>query len=213
VLQHLRAGSRYGVHCDRDGFLWAGEGEAARSRADLNALWYHALVAMSQLAKRAKRRENAAFYMAWARELQRAYVDRFWDDAGSCLFGEYNEAGMLRGAAPSQLYAISLPPMLLPPELSVRLVDTLTRELFTPRGLRPRPGDGTPEPSWLGPWARRCCAHTPGTRAARPRPRRSRRCTGLGGRRRQLTRGAADLLRAWIEEVDHAAAQEQLARA
>src|SRR5258706_6337004 len=68
VLQHLRAGSRHGVRCDHDGFLWAGEGDDARSRADLNALCYHALVAMSQLAQLAKRRENAAFYMACARE-------------------------------------------------------------------------------------------------------------------------------------------------
>jgi hypothetical protein len=215
VLQHLRAGSRHGVRCDRDGFLWAGEGDAARSRADLNALWYHALVAMSQLAKRAKRRENAAFYMAWARELQRAYVDRFWDEAGGCLFGECSEQGVLRGAAPSQLYAISLPPMLLPPELGVRLVDTLTRELFTPRGLHPRPGDGTPEPAWLGPWASAMLrAHARDPRSAARVHAALSAYADLGeADAAELTpRGAADLLRAWIEEVDHAAAPEPLAR-
>jgi hypothetical protein len=206
VLQHLRAGSRHGVRCDRDGFLWAGEGDAACSRADLNALWYHALVAMSQLAKRAKRRENAAFYMAWARELQRAYVDRFWDDAGSCLFSETSEGGMLRGATPSQLYALSLPPMLLPPELGVRLVDTLTRELFTPRGLRPRPGDGTPEPAWLGPWASamlRAHARDPHSAARVHAALAGYADLGEADAAELTPRGAADLLRAWIEEVDH----------
>ena len=214
VLQHLRAGSRHGVHCDHDGFLWAGEGDAAHSRADLNALWYHALVAMSQLAKLAKRRENAAFYMAWARELQRAYVDRFWDEHAGCLFSEFAEAGALRGVAPSQLYAISLPPMLLPPELSVRLVDTVTRELFTPRGLRPRPGDGTPEPSWLGPWASamlRTHARDAGTSAHVRAALTTYADLGESNAAELTARGAADLLRAWIEEVDHSGMPERIA--
>lgn len=206
VLQHLRSGSRHGVHCDHDGFLWSGEGDAARSRADLNALWYHALVAMSQLAKVAGRREHAAFYLAWARELQRAYVDRFWDESSGCLFSEYGEHATLRGVAPSQLYAISLPPMLLPPELAVRLVDTVTRELFTPRGLRPRAGDGTPEPSWLGPWASamlRAHARDAGTGAHVRAALGAYADLGEGAAAELTARGAADLLRAWVEELDH----------
>jgi hypothetical protein len=209
VLQHLRAGSRHGVRCDRDGFLWAGEGLAARSRADLNALWYHALVAMSQLAKQAGRRENAAFYMAWARELQRAYVDRFWDDTSGCLFPEYAHTGPLRGITPSQLYAVSLPPMLLPSELGTRLVETVTRELWTPRGLRPRPDDdGLPEPAWLGTWASASLRahHRDAATEARVRAAlETYAAIGEGDAAELSARGAADLLRAWIEEVDHTA--------
>ncbi len=217
VLQHLRAGSRHGVRCDRDGFLWAGEGLAARSRADLNALWYHALVAMSQLAKQAGRRENSAFYMAWARELQRAYVDRFWDAEAGCLFPEYAHAGPLRGVTPAQLYAVSLPPMLLPPELASQLVATVTRELWTPNGLRPRAGDGAPDPSWLGVWAAATLRAHGRSEAAETRAREalSHAAALLLGRthgapasgdeamRELSVRGAADLLRAWIEEIEH----------
>ncbi len=206
VLQHLRAGSRHGVRCDRDGFLWAGEGPAARSRADWNALWYHALVAMSQLARHAGRRENAAFYLAWARELQRAYIDRFWDESHGCLYHEYTHAGPLRGLTPSQLYAVSLPPTLLPHEHAVRLTDTVTRELFTPRGLRPRPGDGTPDPAWLGAWASatlRAQGRDAGT-AARVRASLEHYARlGEGCAAELSARGAADLLRAWVEELDH----------
>lgn len=206
VLQHLRAGSRHGVRCDRDGFLWAGEGPAARSRADLNALWYHALVAMSQLAKQAGRRENAAFYLAWARELQRAYTDRFWDEPSSCLYAEFAHAGPLRGITPSQLYAVNLPPMLLPPELGARLVSTVTRELWTPRGLRPRPGDGVPEPAWLGTWASaslRAYQRDDATEARVRAALGTYATIGEGDAAELSARGAADLLRAWIEEVDH----------
>ena len=217
VLQHLRAGSRHGVGCDRDGFLWAGEGPAARCRADLNALWYHVLVAMSQLAKQASRRENSAFYMAWARELQRAYVDRFWDAEAGCLFPEFAAAGPVRGVTPSQLYAVSLPPLLLPPELASRLVDTVTRELWEPRGLRPQPGDAAPDPGWLGVWAAATMRASGRSEAAEKRVREALThaaglllgrthaapATGDDAMRELTSRGAADLLRAWIEEVEH----------
>ena len=206
VLHHLRSGSRHGVRCDGDGFLWAGEEDEACTRADLNALWYHALAAMAQLAKAAGRRENAAFYMAWARELQRAYADRFWDDASGCLYDEVGADGPSRALSPSQLYAVSLPPMLLAPELAVRLVATVTRELFTSRGLRPRPGDGPPEPAWLGPWAAatlRAHARDVATRQRVRAALETYAILGEGGARELDSRGAAELLRAWVEEVDH----------
>jgi hypothetical protein len=213
VLHHLRSGSRYGVRCDNDGFLWAGEDEDASTRADLNALWYHALAAMSQLAKLAKRRESAAFYMAWARELQRAYADRFWNEQGSCLYDEVTAEGPLKALSPSQLYAVSLPPMLLTPDLALRLVDTVTRELFDARGLKPRPGDGTPDPAWLGPWAA-------ATLRSHGRDRRvSRRVRAVLEHYARIgeadaleldARAAAELVRVWVEEVDHGVAGEPM---
>ena len=207
VLQHLRAGSRHGVHCDRDGFLWCGEGDAARARADLNALWYHALVAMSQLGKLAGRREHAAFYLAWARELQRAFAERFWDAETGGLFEAFSTDGQtVRAVSPAHLYAVSLPPMLLPIENAVRLVDTVSRELLASRGLYPRPGDGVPDPAWLGPWAA-ATARAHGRDAASTRRVRQvleRWCEiGEADASEITARGAADLLRAFVEELEH----------
>jgi glycogen debranching enzyme-like protein/amylo-alpha-1,6-glucosidase len=208
VLHHLRSGSRHGVRCDADGFLWHGEDEEACTRADLNALWYHALAAMSQLAKLMKRRENAAFYMAWARELQRAYADRFWDEQGSCLYDEVAAEGPLRSLSPSQLYAVALPPVLLTPDLALRLVDTVTRELFDARGLRPRPGDGAPDPVWLGPWAAATLRSHGRDRMAGRRVRAALEQYARIGEADALeldARAAAELVRTWVEEIDHAA--------
>ncbi len=233
VLQSLRAGSRNGVRCDRDGFLWWGEGDVARARADLNALWYHALVAMAQLAKRAQRRENAAFYLAWARELQRAFLERFWDEEASTLYGALApEDVRVRECTPAQLLAVSLPPMLLSPELATRLLATVARELAAPGGLRPRPGDGPVDPEWLGAWAaatRR--AHDRDAASARrvrevierwagpPAPAAPRRA-GRGAPAPSLARveaveelgvaGAADLLRAVVEELDPVPAETEV---
>ena len=211
VLHHMRSGSRNGVHCDSDGFLWAGEDEEASTRADLNALWYHALAAMSQLAKLAKRRENAAFYMAWARELQRAFADRFWDEKSSCLYDEVTPDGPIRSLSPSQLYAVSLPPMLLTPDLALRLVDTVTLELYDVRGLKSCPGDGAPDPIWLGPWAAATLRAHGRDRLACKRVRAALERYAHSGEGDALeldARAAAELVRAWVEEIDHGVASE-----
>ena len=213
VLHHLRSGSRHGVKCDPDGFLWSGEDEEASTRADLNALWYHALAAMSQLAKLAKRRENAAFYMAWARELQRAFADRFWDEQGSCLYDEVTAEGPIRSLSPSQLYAVSLPPVLLTPDLALRLMGTVTRELYDARGLKPRPGDGAPDPIWLGPWAAATLRSHGRDRTAARRVRAALEHYALIGEADAVeldARAAAELVRTWVEEIDHGVAGEPI---
>jgi hypothetical protein len=199
VLQHLRAGSRHGVRCDRDGLLWAGEGAAARASAGTNALWFHALVAMAQLGKLLGKRENAAFYLAWAHELQRCMLERFWDDDAGALYESLDAHGATRGLSPSQLLAVSLPPALLPPDRSARLLATLERELLADAGLRARPDDALGDPAWLGAWA---------AAVARSRGRDATTMARVAERLRRAAAmpgldplAAGELLRAWIEEA------------
>jgi hypothetical protein len=216
VLQHLRSGSRYGVRCDREGFLWCGEGDRAQARSGTNALWYHALVAMAQLARLLGHRENAAFYLAWAHELQRGFNERFWDDDAGCLFEALSPGGAVRGLSAPQLWAASLPPALLPPPLAQRLLRTVDRELFASYGLFERPGDGEPRGEWLGTWVSatlRVLAREPGAQAmANARLERvvahvheRGLLPGGGPRRRFSALAAAVMLRAWIEDSDREA--------
>lgn len=216
VLQHLRSGSRHGVGCDRDGFLWSGEGAAARAHAGTNALWYHALVAMAQFARLLGHRENAAFYLAWAHELQRGYPERFWDDDAHCLFDALTPNGVVRGLSARQLWAASLPPTLLPPALAQRLLQTVDRELVARAGLFERPGDGEPRGEWLGTWVSatlRTLAREPAAKAAVyarlervvAHVRERGVLPGGGPGRRFSALGAAVLLRAWLEDADREA--------
>jgi hypothetical protein len=200
VLQHLRSGSRHGVRCDRDGLLWSGEGDDARARAGTNALWFHALVAMAQLGKLLGRRENAAFYLAWAHELQRCFAERFWDEHTSALFESLGPDGARRGVSPSQLLAVSLPPAILPPATAARLLATLERELLAPGGLRARPDEPLADAAWLGAWA---------AATTRTRGRDAETLARLATRLTRAAAGpvldplaAAEILRAWIEEAD-----------
>lgn len=237
IMQAYRAGTRAGIHVGSDGLLWAGEGEAACCRADVNALWFHALVATAQLERLAGRKESSAFYLAWAREHQTRVVETLWDEKRGCLVEALTSAGPRRGLSPSQLLAASLSPSLLPAEHATRLVATIERELFTPLGLRPTAGAVTASPAWLGPFVaahlrvhqrsaeaqarahgwietlrahldERSAVHVPEAIAA---PRRG---DAAARRRTDATRApapasvlaAAELLRVWIEEMDHAEA-------
>jgi hypothetical protein len=148
VLQYYRGGTRGGVRVAPDGLLQVGE--TAVKPAALNALWYHALVAMSQLARAMGRKENAAFYLAWARQHGQCFNDTFWDERAGGLHDSVSDRGHEAGLAPEHLLAVALTPAILPPERALRLVERVERELFTPLGLRPHPRAAWVEPTWLG---------------------------------------------------------------
>lgn len=227
IVQAFRSGTRGGVHVNATGLLSAGEGAAAEVRADLNALWYHGLVAMAQMAKLVGRRENGAFYLAWAREQQTRFVEHLWNEPEGALFDAITREGPRRGTRASHLLAVGLAPVVLQPEAAQRLVETLGRDLVTPLGVRETP-DGPARLRWAGVFVtaylrangrsaeahqrmhdwlaglRDACDRTalghapdgfdPGAPAAHPR---------ITGELSSLV-AAADLLRAWVEDVDHA---------
>jgi hypothetical protein len=232
VMQAFRQGTRHGVRTDSDGLLVAGAGGA--KRADLNALWYHALVAMAQLSRLLSHRESGAFYLAWAREHQKRFGEVFWDEERGCLFEALAAGGPVRGLSPGQLLAVSLPPALLAPERAEALVATVERELLTPWGLRESPGDERISIAWLGAFVTaylrthhrsadaqargrgwvaaalstaRVAGHVPGTLSAAPGPMP---VDGAGASRPPeslepvSTVAAGELLRVWIEELDRA---------
>ena len=236
IVQAYRAGTRAGIGVGAHGLLSAGEGDAAACRADLNALWFHALVATAQLARLTGRKESGAFYLAWAREHQSRVIETLWDEERGCLLEALTPAGPRPGLAPSQLLAVSLSPPLLTGERAARLVATVERELFTPLGLRATPEATQVAPGWLGPFmtahlrvhqrgaeaqARvrgwldtlrealdaRTAVHVPEAIAA---PRRgdaaAPRAPAAAEPAPASVLAAAELLRVWVEDVDHAEA-------
>ena len=220
VMQALRQGTRHGVRVNAEGLLAVG----GVARADLNALWYHALVAMAQLSRLLSHRETGAFYLAWAHEHQKLFGDAFWDDEKDRLHEALTPKGAVRGLSPSQALAVSLPPALLPPERAQRLVATLERELLTPWGLREAPGSERVSTASLGAFvaaylrvhqrsaeaqgrargwieAARAAGRAPGHVPATLRVRADGSCAEPIGDPAS-TLAAAELLRVWIEELE-----------
>ena len=151
IMHFYRAGTR-NLRVGGAGLLETGGVEGWRARADQNALWYHALAAMAQLARLAGRRESGALYLAWARELNLAFNERLWDESQGELAVAIEAGARIGGLEPSQVLAASLHPSVLTPDRAAKLVARLERELFTPYGLRREPGSPLVLSAWLGPY-------------------------------------------------------------
>jgi predicted glycogen debranching enzyme len=152
VAWHQR-GTRYGIHLDSDGLLACGVPGVALTWMDVKigdlvvtprhgkpvevqALWYHALRVLEDLARRFRdirtRRECADLASAAAR----SFRARFWNTPAGCLFDVVRENEVDASIRPNQILAVSLSHPLLEGERARRVVDVVNRELRTPMGLR-----------------------------------------------------------------------------
>lgn len=227
VIQFYRAGTRHGVGVRPDGLLAHGEREVRD--VESNALWSHALIAAAQLARALDRRESAAFHLAWARDHQQRFFEAFWDEERGELAARIEEGRRVPGLTPAAVLAASLPPPLLPAEALKALVTAIEKRLFTPWGLREAEKSSHVRPEWLGPfvtaWLRahgrdpaamaKAAGWLATLRAAGPERgagipeafevgrRAAEDGPGRAGDPVSIV-AAAEIARAWIEELDHA---------
>jgi len=254
LMRACRSGAPGGIRVDADGLLVTLEparaplddplATPARSkrrraatatppvfkRADLNALWYHASIAMSQLARMVGRKEHAAFYLAWAHEHQQRFNESFWDAEHRCLYDALRDGEPVVGLTPSQLWTVSAAPSLLPRDRAIDLVETIDRTLVTPFGLKPNPGAEEVGVEWLATFlSAQVRAHGRSLESIeRARDRLASLCAwmdheGLGGlpeicgvtetdalpqagRVNVSPLAASALLRVWVEDLEHALA-------
>jgi predicted glycogen debranching enzyme len=162
VAWHHR-GTRYGIGTDpADGLLRAGEPGVQLTWMDakvgdwvvtprsgkcveINALWFNALSVMRSLAAAEGDRAAAADHAAHAAQVARSFDQAFWDEAAGHLCdvvdgteGDVCADGRRRDRSlrPNQIFAASLPHLLLDGPRRRQVVDTCARELWTPVGLR-----------------------------------------------------------------------------
>ncbi len=155
VLQEIIAwhqrGTRYQIHLDTDGLLYAGEPGVQLTWMDakvgdwvvtprigkpveINALWFNALRVMANLARRLG--QPAEGYEQMAQQAC-AGLARFWNEsAGYCFDVLDGPEGNDASLRPNQLLAVSLPHSPLTPAQQRAVVDACARELLTSYGLR-----------------------------------------------------------------------------
>ncbi|MEC4814995.1 MAG: amylo-alpha-1,6-glucosidase [Scytonema sp. PMC 1069.18] len=147
---HCR-GTRYGIHLDTDGLLYAGEPGLQLTWMDakvgdwvvtprtgkpieVNALWYNLLRSMSQFARRLNQPEQEYEAMA---DTTLASFSRFWNEnTGYCYDVIDSPNGDDATLRPNQIFTVSLPESPLPPEQQQSVVDICGRMLLTSHGLR-----------------------------------------------------------------------------
>ena len=155
---HCR-GTRYNIHLDDDGLIYAGEKGVQLTWMDakvddwvvtprvgkpveINALWYNALVVMSEFALLLDKSETE--YLTMAAKTRNGF-QRFWNnDLRYCYDVLDTPDGNDDSLRPNQIFAVSLPVTgsntrflpLLDSEQQKQVVDTVSQHLLTSHGLR-----------------------------------------------------------------------------
>lgn len=139
------------VHMDGRGLLHAGtpatqltwmdancDGRPVTPRwgyaVEINALWYNAVAFASELAVRFKDKTFAPPVRLPA--LAREFRKLFWLPASGGLADVVNAEGTDASVRPNQIFAVSLPYSPVTNPMAKRILDTVTRHLLTPCGLR-----------------------------------------------------------------------------
>lgn len=156
-------GTRYNIHVDEDGLLYAGEiGQQltwmdARigtwvvtprmgKPVEIQALWYNVLKIFAELLRMSKGRDAksdlnlADEFETKATKAKQSFDKLFWYEEGKYLYDVIDETGKPDSALrPNQLFAISLPFALLEGEKAEAVLKIVTEKLYTPVGLRSLP--------------------------------------------------------------------------
>ncbi len=149
---HIR-GTRYHIHVDADGLLYAGEMGVQLTWMDakigdwvvtprtgkaveIQALWYNALCIMADLAARFGKTTDQKIYLAMAAKTRSGFNKVFWNKDEECLFDVVGNGKSDASVRPNQIFAVSLPHTMLSSAKARKVVDKVEAELLTPLGLR-----------------------------------------------------------------------------
>ena len=173
IIEWHVKGTRYQIHVDDDGLLFAGEPGVQLTWMDakvgdwvvtprhgkpveIQALWYNALRFVEHLAGKFNEPQVKQQYEAMADKTRTSFNKFFWNDKAGCLYDVVNGETQDASIRPNQVIAISLTNTMLSQERAASVLRVVERELLTPRGLRTlSPAD----PNYIGRYE-----GSPGTR-------------------------------------------------
>ena len=155
IVTNYCSGTRYNIHQESDGLLYAGEAGVQLTWMDakvddwvvtprtgkaveINALWYNALVIMEYLALELDRPQVE--YTKLANQVKVSF-SKFWNEELDYCYDVINTPkGDDDTLRPNQIFAVSLPSVKAAPLLTFKqqksIVDRIAKELLTPYGLR-----------------------------------------------------------------------------
>lgn len=130
---------------------------------EINAYWYNALKTLAYFSKLLHMGE-AKSYEGMAEKAQESFIRKFWNEEKQCLKDVISGTDADYQVRLNQIWAISLPYSILPPELEKLVVEKVYRELYTPYGLRSlSPADPEFKPIYGGSLWNRDMAYHQGT--------------------------------------------------
>ena len=216
IISAYRRGTRHAISMDADGLIRAGagldqvtwmdvcvDGILATPRhgkpVEVNAYWYNALCILQRLAPLAGADGEA--YGELAQRVQSSFCAQFWMEDRGYLKDVLSGTAADTQLRCNQIWAVSLPFSMLPPEQERSVVDAVFRALYTPCGLRTLdPADGEFHPVYRGPQRERDLAYHQGT--VWPFPLGAFYLAWL--KTRGNTPAAAEQVRTWLEALEPA---------
>ncbi|GAB4328411.1 MAG: glycogen debranching enzyme N-terminal domain-containing protein [Bacteroidales bacterium] len=154
ILNAYRDGTEHHIRMSDNGLLWAGDENDSLTwmntrvnnqpvihrhgwAVEVNALWYNAVRFYSSLLDESEWKDEQAAWEEIAKQIQSGFIGNFWDETRGYL------ADVVRSddekdytLRPNQVIACSIPYPLLPEETVYQILQKVTQELLTPRGLR-----------------------------------------------------------------------------
>jgi predicted glycogen debranching enzyme len=154
IIEWHYKGTRYNIHVDSDGLLYAGEPGQQLTWMDarigtwvvtprmgkpveIEALWYNALKIFETLLLQNGESEAADNILANAEQAKKSFGEKFWFAQGNYLYDTIDEDGRPDASLrPNQVFAVSLPFQLIDGEKAKAVLEILRSKLYTPVGLR-----------------------------------------------------------------------------
>ncbi len=152
VVDAFVTGTRFNIRVEADGLLTCGDETTQLTWMDakcgdivftprhgkpveVNALWYHDLLAMAERARRSGS-ARAVDYLKLAEACRQSFTDTFWNQDYLCLYDVVRNDWKDMAIRPNQIFAVSLAHSPLSPERREAVLRCVERELLTPYGLR-----------------------------------------------------------------------------
>ena len=144
-------GTRYSISMDEDGLIRAGSGRDQVTWMDvcvngvlptprhgkpveINAYWYNALCILSRLAPLTG--SSGETYEALAERVKDSFVRKFWMEDRGYLKDVLSGTPADFQLRCNQIWALSMPFTMLPPDKESRVLACVREHLYTPHGLR-----------------------------------------------------------------------------
>jgi predicted glycogen debranching enzyme len=181
IVDWHERGTRYSIHVDEDGLLYAGEPGVQLTWMDakigdwvvtprtgkaveINALWCNALAIMASLYRVVGQKASAKRFAQRTEETRDRFHKEFWYEEGGYLYDCVNGEKRDTRIRPNQIFALSLPYPLLEGQQAKMVLETIRDKLYTPFGLRSlAPDDPHYRPVYSGNGFERDSAYHQGT--------------------------------------------------
>ena len=198
IIRCYRQGTHHGIGMDEDGLIYAGQGLDQVTWMDvcvdgvlptprhgkpveINAYWYNALMIMDTLSRTLGHDEKD--FAQLAEQVKQSFVEKFYIPEKGYLRDVISGTDADEQIRCNQIWALVMPFTMLDDKQANSVLDTVTKHLYTPYGLRTlSPEDPQYHPHYGGPQFQRDMAYHQGTTWVFPMGAYYRACLRLGGK-------------------------------